>query len=104
MAKVTYIGTPDDPTGEITHGGVTFKRGDAVTVTAEQMKAGGFDTNPTFATDAADVKAAADADDVAERNRLVASLKGMDVEADGRWSITRLREANDAALLAKAKA
>lgn len=104
MPAVTYIGTPDDSTQTITHGGVTFERGKSVTVNKEQMEAGAFDTNPTFTTKADDVKKAAEADDAAEHKRLTVELEKRSVPYDGKLSNDKLSALLDDALLAEAKA
>jgi hypothetical protein len=55
--RVTYIGTSGDP-DEITHRGVAFERGKAVTVPDDHEFADDFRNNPTFAIGAAEAKAA----------------------------------------------
>ncbi len=62
MARLTYIGTPDDDSESVEAYGLTFERGKAVTVPDDHPKLEKLKANQTFATTAAEVKAAKAAD------------------------------------------
>ena len=89
MAKVTYVGTPDDPqTQSITDGGITFVKGRVETVPDDHHWLDRYKNNPTFNVGKADPIAPTDD----ERDGLKVELDKRGVSYDPDASITSLRK------------
>lgn len=103
MGKLTYIGTPDDLTQEITVFGHKFQRGKAATLNASDDGYQKLLGNPTFTTDAGEVREAEENDDAAERKRITDELERRGVDYHARTSTKNLQAKLDELILADAK-
>ena len=67
MARLTYIGTPDDDTDTVEVFGIKFERGKTVTVPDDHPKLAKLKANYTFADTPEELKAAKEADKAADK-------------------------------------
>jgi hypothetical protein len=89
MAKVTYVGTDDDPqTQIIREGGLRFVKGEPETVPDDHPWMSQFRGNPTFAVDGEDADVP-ETDE--EETALRAELEKHGVKAGARDSVDTLR-------------